>query len=68
MLTILNQKKIPYTILTKSHLIADYLPLVSQNPLNKIYFTVTSRLDSLITLFEKKSPSIVQRLETIVKY
>jgi len=66
-LTILNQRKIPYTILTKSHLIADYLPLIKQNPQNKIYFTFNFASDSLIALFEKKSPSIAQRLETIKK-
>lgn len=66
-LAMLNQKKIPYTILTKSHLIADYLALVKQNPQNKIYFTFNFASDQLIRLFEKKSPSIAQRLETVKK-
>lgn len=66
-LTILNQQKIAYTILTKSHLIADYLPLIKQNPNNKIYFTINFASDFLIKLFEKKSPLLTQRLETIKK-
>jgi len=64
-LKILNSRNIPYTILTKSHLIADYLELISQNKENKIFFTFNFQSDKLIRLFEKKSPLINQRLRAI---
>lgn len=64
-LEILNKNNIPYTILTKSHLIKEYLPLISKNPKNKIYFTVNFADDKTIRLFEEKSPFLNQRLETI---
>jgi len=67
MLTILNNHNIPYTILTKSHLISDYLPIISKNKKNKIYFTLNVSCDSLINIFEKKSPDIQQRIEAIQK-
>lgn len=60
----LNEFKIPYTILTKSHLIREYLGIISQNPLNKIYFTVNCEA---IKLFEPKSSKLPERLETIRK-
>ena len=66
-LKILNSKNIPYTILTKSHLIGSYLKIISQNPENKIFFTFNFQSDKLIRLIEKKSPSIKQRLEAIRK-
>ena len=66
-LKILNAKNISYTILTKSHLISDYLELIMQNPKNKIFFTLNFQSDKLIRLFEQKSSSLNQRLETIGK-
>ena len=66
-LKLLNSYKIPYTILTKSHLIAEYLPLISENKKNKIYFTLNIASDSLIKFFERKSPSIKQRIDAIKK-
>lgn len=66
-LEILNSKQIPYTILAKSHLIANYLELISKNPGNKIFFTFNFQSDELIRLFEKKSPVLKQRLQTIRK-
>ena len=66
-LEILNSKQTPYTILTKSHLIANYLELISKNPGNKIFFTFNFQSDELIRLFEKKSPVLKQRLQTIRK-
>jgi DNA repair photolyase len=62
---ILNKFKIPYTILTKSHLIKEHLPLIAENKENKIYFTFNCASDETIKFFEKKSPSIQQRLETL---
>jgi len=64
-LRLLNSHAIPYTILTKSHIIAEYLPLIAENKKNKIYFTLNFHCDELIKLFEKKSPLIKQRLRVI---
>jgi len=66
-IAILNQKNIPYTILTKSDLISDYLELIKENCQNKIYFTFNFASNKLIALFEKKSPTIEQRLQCIKK-
>lgn len=62
---ILNQNNIPFTILTKSHMIADCLIAIAKNPLNKIYFTVNAARDETIRLFEPASPSLGERLEAI---
>ncbi|MCF7908671.1 MAG: DUF5131 family protein [Candidatus Omnitrophica bacterium] len=64
-LKILNQNRIAYTILTKSHLIAGYLSLITQNSKNKIFFTLNFSTDEITKLFEKKSPSLNQRLSAI---
>jgi DNA repair photolyase len=64
-LKILNKHNIPYTILTKSHLIKEYLLLISENKDNKIYFTLNCAQDSTIRLLERKSPNLSQRLDTI---
>ena len=61
----LNTHKIPYTILTKSHLIAEYLPIIAQNKRNKIYLTLNLHSNELIKMFEKKTPSIEERIKTI---
>ncbi|UCD15167.1 MAG: hypothetical protein JSV34_05465 [Candidatus Omnitrophota bacterium] len=65
LLSILNSRKIPYTILTKSHLIKNYLPLIARNPKNKIYFTLNCSSDKTINLLEEKSPSLEERLQAI---
>lgn len=64
-LRILTDNKIPYTILTKSHLIKGYLPLISQNYDNKIYFTINCSSNKIIRFLEEKSPLLEQRIETI---
>ncbi len=64
-LFILNKHNIPYTILTKSHLIAHYLWLISKNEENKIYFTFNFSSDKIIKTLEEKSPTVQQRLKTI---
>ncbi len=64
-LKILNCYHIPYTILTKSHLITSYLPLIANNKKNKIYFTLNFSSDNLIEVFEKKTPTIKERLKAI---
>lgn len=58
----LNEFNIPYTILTKSHLIKDYLELIAENKQNKIYFTLNCEQ---IKLLELKSPTQAQQLEAI---
>ncbi|MFA5338504.1 MAG: radical SAM protein [Candidatus Omnitrophota bacterium] len=60
----LNEFKIPYTILTKSHLIKGYLALISENTKNKIYFTLNS---APINLLERKAPAQEERLEAIAQ-
>ncbi|MBN3040632.1 MAG: hypothetical protein JW867_05850 [Candidatus Omnitrophica bacterium] len=64
-LSILNSHSIPYTILTKSHLIRNYLGLIKKNNKNKIYFTLNFSKQVLINIFEKKSSSLEERLNTI---
>jgi DNA repair photolyase len=66
-LKLLNSYNIAYTILTKSHLIKEYLPLIAQNQENKIYFTFNCAADNTAKLLEKKSPNIQQRLLTLEK-
>ena len=64
-LNILNENNIPYTILTKSHLISDYLDLIEKNKENKLYFTFNFHTDQIIRIFEPNSSTTKQRLEAI---
>ena len=64
-LILLNSRKIPYTILTKSNLISRYLPIISENKDNKIYFTLNLSSNKLIRIFEEKTPSIEERIKAI---
>lgn len=64
-LEILNAAKIPCTILTKSNLIKNYLPLIASNKENKIYFTLNCAQDRIITLMEKKSPCLRNRIRAV---
>jgi len=64
-LNILNKNNIPYTILTKSHLIGDYLDLIKENKENKIYFTFNFHSDEIVRIFEPNSSTTKQRLKTI---
>ena len=63
----LNRQKIPYTILTKSHLITGYLNLISPNPLNEIFYTLNIADESLINALEEKSSSLEKRLAAMDK-
>ncbi|MFA5270729.1 MAG: radical SAM protein [Candidatus Omnitrophota bacterium] len=65
MLEILNAENIPYTILTKSHLIKKDLSIIAKNRENKIYFTLNFASDDIIKLFENNSSLLKMRLETI---
>ncbi len=66
-LALLNANNIPYTILTKSHLIAECLELIAANKQNKIYFTLNAACDSLIKVFEERSPNLEQRIKAVKK-
>jgi len=66
-LCLLNHNQIPYTILTKSHLIKNYLATIAQNKANKIYFTLNSSSNTIIKLLEKRSSPLGERLKTIVE-
>jgi len=61
----LNENNIPYTILTKSHFIGDYLHLIEENKDNKIYFTLNFHSDQIVRIFEPSSSPIQERLKTI---
>jgi DNA repair photolyase len=52
-LFLLNKHHIPYTILTKSSLIKNFLSLIRKNKDNKIFFTLNFSSDYFIKLFEK---------------
>ncbi len=64
-LSILNEEKIPCTILTKSHLIKNYINLIRRNPANKIYFTLNFSSDHEVQIFEKSSSPLNARLAAI---
>jgi len=64
-LKILNSENIPYTILTKSHLIKNYLALIAKNKKNKIYFTLNLSRDNMIKALEPRSGALKERLKTI---
>jgi DNA repair photolyase len=61
----LNKENIPYTILTKSHLIKNYLALIQKNSGNKIYFTFNFSSERDIKIFENLSSPLKERLKTI---
>ena len=66
-LQILSRNKIPCTILTKSHLIINYLSLLQENKENKIYFTYNLVSDKIRQLVEKKSSPLQERLKAIAE-
>lgn len=64
-LTILNNNRVAYTILTKSHLIGNYLPLIRQNKDNRIFFTFNFSREKIRSFLEEKSPSLENRLAVL---
>jgi len=64
-LELLNAHSIPYTILTKSHLIRHYLDTIAENKENKIYFTLNFHSNNIIRAFELNSSLLQERLTTI---
>lgn len=64
-LNILNKHGIFYSILTRSPLIAEFIPCLSQGFCKKIYFTINTMRDDLKLVLEPKSPSFEQRFKAI---
>ena len=64
-LEILNRHKISYTILTRSPLITDYIPLLKTGLCKKIYFTINTMPPDLKIQLEPKSPPFEQRFQAI---
>jgi DNA repair photolyase len=64
-LEILTSHNIPYTILTRSPLILDYLPLLKRGPCASIYFTVNCYAERLKRILEPHSPSFRDRMEAV---
>ena len=64
-LTTLGHYNVPYTILTKSHLIRSHLPLIAQSGQNKVYFTFNCAKDKVIRTLERSSPDIASRIATL---
>ena len=63
----LNEHDIACTILTKSHLVADYLSLIRKNPKNKIYFTINCANNKIIKFLEENSSPLEKRLAALEK-
>ena len=64
-LNILNKHKIHYSILTRSTLIQQYIPLLKKEYTEKIYFTINQFPNNLKNIIEPKSPSFKERIKTI---
>lgn len=63
-LEILNRHKIYYSILTRSPLILEYIPLLKHGYCESIYFTVNMFSDGLKHLLEPKSAPFQVRIDT----
>lgn len=64
-LEILNKEKVDYYILTRSPLILDYLPLLSQGFCKYIYFTINNFRPGFKQRLEPKSPAFELRERAI---
>jgi len=62
---ILNEKKIPFTILTKSALIGNYAPAIAANKNNKVFFTINFADEKTIKKIEQNSSPLNERLTAI---
>lgn len=62
---ILNEKKIPFTILTKSASIADHTQTIAANKNNKVFFTINFADEKTIKMIEQNSSSLGDRLIAI---
>lgn len=65
-LALLNDREVPYTILTRSDAITRYIPLLKKNPWNKVYFTLGTGYPLFRKTFESRSPTFEKRLSTIM--
>ncbi len=66
-LEILKEQNIPFTLLTRSPVIEDYLDLLSYNENNRIFFTITKFLNNEEKILEKNAPNLEQRINTVKK-
>ena len=64
---ILNKNKVYYSILTRSPLWIEYLPLLKEGFCECIYFTVNSFCDKLKDILEPKSASFSERAAAVNK-
>jgi DNA repair photolyase len=62
---ILNEKKIPFTILTKSALIGSYAKTIAANKNNKVFFTINFADEKTIRRIERNSSLLNERLAAI---
>jgi len=61
----LNEKNIPFTILTKSATIADYAKIIAANKNNKVFFTINFSDENTIKKIEPSSSALSERLSAI---
>ena len=61
----LNEKNIPFTILTKSAAIADHVKTIAANKNNKIFFTINFADENTIRKIEPSSSTLNERLSAI---
>jgi DNA repair photolyase len=62
---ILNKKKIPFTILTKSSAIGDYTETIAANKNNKVFFTINFADEKTIRKIEQNSSPLSERIAAI---
>lgn len=66
-LELLNKHKIYYSILSRSALACEYIPLLNKGFCNVIYFTLNNYNDNLKNLLEPKSPQFAARINAVEK-
>ncbi len=64
-LQVLDERRIPAVILTKSPLITDYCDILANNDKNKIFLTFNFATDRIKNIVEKNSPSLDKRREAL---
>ncbi len=67
MLILLNQRNIPFTIMSRSPLIIDYIDLLAQGNCTSIYFTVNILPDLLSKEFNMNAPNFAKGMEIVKK-
>jgi len=66
-LELLNYRKIPFTIMSRSSLIVEHINLLSQGNCKSIYFTVNVLPDILSKEFNMNAPNFAKGLEVVKK-